>query len=90
MGGVRIVSLDAQRPGFARSHRVIHAARSPAEVAFSLVIPVFYGTIPHIPEDLTSRNIAYTEVCPSLLLGFPRMWETHAARALVDIETASG
>ena len=60
---------------------------SPAEVAFSLVIPVLYGTIPHIPEDLTARNIAFIEVSPSLLLGFPRMWETHAARALVDIET---
>lgn len=60
---------------------------SPAEVAFSLVIPVLYGTVPHIPEDASARNSAFVEVSPTLLLGFPRMWETHAARALVDIET---
>lgn len=60
---------------------------SPAEVAFSIVMPVLFGTVPHVPETMEARSQAFIEVCPTLLLAFPRMWEMYSARALVDIET---
>jgi long-chain acyl-CoA synthetase len=60
---------------------------SPAEVTFSLILPPLYGTVPHIPDDLGARGDAFVEVSPTLLLAFPRMWETYASRALVDIDT---
>jgi long-chain acyl-CoA synthetase len=60
---------------------------SPAEVAYSIVLPVLYGSIPHIPETFSARGEAFVEVCPTIVMGFPRMWESYAARAQVDIET---
>lgn len=60
---------------------------SPAEVTFSIVLPALFGTVPHIPENMNARGTAFVEVCPTLLLAFPRMWETYSARALVDLET---
>jgi long-chain acyl-CoA synthetase len=60
---------------------------SPAEVTFSLILPALFGTVPHIPDDLDARGDAFVEVSPTLLLAFPRMWETYASRALVDIDT---
>lgn len=60
---------------------------SPAEVTFSIVLPILFGTVPHIPKEMNARGSAFVEVCPTLLLAFPRMWETYSARALVDLET---
>src|SRR5690606_32128751 len=28
---------------------------SPAEVIYSILLPVLYGTVPHIPEDMSAR-----------------------------------
>ena len=59
---------------------------SPAEITYSIAMPALFGTVPHIPEDPEEYTEAFVEVNP-MLLAFPRMWETFASRAQVDVET---
>jgi long-chain acyl-CoA synthetase len=60
---------------------------SPSEVTYSIVMPALFGTVPHIPEMPDEYTEAFVEINPTLLLAFPRMWETFAARVQVDIDT---
>lgn len=59
------------------------------ETIFSIVVPILFGSVPHLPEDEDGVGEAMVEVSPTLLLAFPRVWETYASQALVDIETGS-
>lgn len=59
------------------------------ETIFSTVLPILFGSVPHLPEDEDGVGEAMVEVSPTLLLAFPRVWETYASQALVDIETGS-
>lgn len=75
------------RPGPADRTVSYMPPASPAEVTYSIVMPVLFGTVPHLPEDSEDYTAAFIEVNPTLLLAFPRMWETFASRVQVDIET---
>ncbi len=56
---------------------------------FGIYFPLVYGLVGHVPDKTESAAAAFTEVAPTLYLGFPRMWEMLAARALVAVETSS-
>jgi long-chain acyl-CoA synthetase len=59
-----------------------------AERAFSLWMPVLYGSVAHLPEDMDTVREAMIEVNPTMLMGFPRMWETYASQVMVEVGVA--
>lgn len=59
------------------------------ETAFSIVLPILYGSVPHFPEDEETVGEALIEVSPTLLFAFPRLLDLYASNALVDLETGS-
>lgn len=56
------------------------------EVIYSLILPILFGVVVYIPEGAEAQREAMVEVGPTLLLAFPRVWETYAARVLYDLE----
>lgn len=56
---------------------------------FGLYFPLMYGCIAHVPDELDQAPQALHEVAPTILFGFPRLWEVGASQALVAIETSS-
>jgi long-chain acyl-CoA synthetase len=56
---------------------------------FGIYLPLAFGVVGHVYDKHESPDEAFAQVAPTLYLGFPRMWETRASRALVAIETSS-
>ena len=59
------------------------------ETAFSTVLPILYGSVPHFPEDEDTVGEALIEVSPTLLFAFPRLLDLYASNALVDLDTGA-
>lgn len=59
-----------------------------AERAFSVWMPILYGSVAHLPEDMDTVREAMIEVNPTMLMGFPRMWETYASQVMVEVGVA--
>jgi long-chain acyl-CoA synthetase len=56
---------------------------------FGFYLPLAFGVVGHVYDKHESPDEAFVYVAPTLYLGFPRMWEIRASRALVAIETSS-
>jgi long-chain acyl-CoA synthetase len=77
------------RPG--RHDRTFHdvPVASLAGLLFGIYFPLAFGLVGHVYDKHESSEDAFAHVAPTLWLGFPRIWETRASRAVVAVETSS-
>jgi long-chain acyl-CoA synthetase len=82
---------EGQLPRPSSRDRTFHdiPVASLAGPLFGLYLPLAFGVVGHVYDKHESPEEAFVFAAPTLYLGFPRMWEIRASRALVAIETSS-
>lgn len=58
------------------------------ERVHSVMCPILYGSIAHLPEAADTYRQAMVEVQPTILSSLPRTWEVQASEILVDMESS--
>ncbi|MEA3218231.1 MAG: long-chain acyl-CoA synthetase, partial [Acidimicrobiia bacterium] len=57
-----------------------------AERQVSVYVPILYGSVNHLPEEVTTVQEATVEAQPTLLVGFPGQWTAAAGRVQVGVD----